>query len=92
MQGAIVHKIGSCLPVRVLKPKMKQNGFKDCKKVTKRGSLVVFEHFDQNPLFLLQLGMASRLRRHIGQHQELWVGPLGEIQKRKSDVKRPLLG
>jgi hypothetical protein len=90
------------LPLKVLAKKdFKENinaaiYFTDKKKLTKRGELILCEHVDQKPLYLMQVGMASRARKYIFQkdHQKKYphVGPFGEVIKRNTDFNLPLLG
>lgn len=66
-------KFAKGLPLNFHPPKiMKKNingadYLKEKKKLSLkgRGDLVIFEHFDHKPLYLLQFGMASKLTRTI---------------------------
>lgn len=72
LDGALVKESLGKLPVKVLHHRERVKNqigslyFKDRCKLSKRGSLVLFENIDKRPLFHLQAGMASRLRKYIG--------------------------
>ena len=88
------------MPLKTLTHKaIKQNlnsalYFKNKKKLSKRGELVLFEHIDKTPTYTPQVGMASKIRRfgHVGEAKLPHIGSMGDYIRRKSDSKLPLIG
>lgn len=69
--------------------------FKSKQKLTlKRGKFCLFEHFDENPLFISNFGMGSKLKRYLlTQSKQVdekvfddapFVGPYGIMVKRSN--------
>ena len=77
--------------------------FKEKSKLSlRKGDFCLFEHFDQDPLFVNNFGMASKLRRYIysdsKQVEQLvadkcpHVGPHGFVMKRRANQNIPTMG